>query len=113
MWDTPFDPLMLDGRVLIFCPDSDRAPELMELLGEYGVKWEQTDCLAHHGNSHWDAKKEQTCYRVHFRHMGYSSIDYYERNGQFRDYIKCTFYGAETSDFEVATDSELRSLLGV
>lgn len=113
MWETPFNTSMLDGRVLILCPSEEKAVELMDILDECGVRWEATNRLASHGGNNWDARKEQTCYRVCYGQLGYSSIDYYEREGRFRDYTKCTFYGIDTPDFDVASDDELRALFGI
>lgn len=113
MWETPFDTSMLDGRVLILCPSEEKAVELMDILGEYGVRWEGNNRLASDSGNCWHCRKEQTCYRVCYGQLGYSSIDYYERGEQFRDYTKCTFYGADTPDFETASDDELMALLGM
>lgn len=113
MWETPFDTSMLDGRVIILCPSEENAVELMGILGKCGVKWDGSNILASDSDNYWNCRKEQTCYRVCYGQLGYSSIDYYEREGEFHDYTKCTFYGADTPDFEVASDDELTTLLGI
>ncbi len=113
MWETPFDPSMFDKDVLIFCPDEELAPVLMELLSTYGVMWDMSERLVNNGRNFWDDKKEKTCYRISNKHMGYSHKDYYEREGRYRNYIKCTFYGEPESTFEPANDSELLAFLGL
>lgn len=112
-WGTPFDPSMLDGDVLIFCPSKDLASELMDLLDKHGVKWD-LGCSLLKERNFWMANKEKTCYRVNNRRMGYSEIDYYDRSIEYRCYIKSTFYGAEQeSDFEVSDEEFEEVLLGI
>lgn len=109
MWETPFDPSMLDGSVLILCPDSDLAPELMDLLGAYGVKWDLRRRVASRDEVHL-AANGMTCYRVCDKSMGYSDKEYYEMSASYKYYTRCTFYGVSTQDFEAATDEEIFSL---
>lgn len=107
MWGTPFDTSMLDGLVIIFCPDEEKASELMELLGEYGVRWEGSNSLASYSHNNWGCYREKTCYRISYKKMGYSGIDYYEQEGRFSDHIRCTFYGAGADSLQdVKIDEE-------
>ena len=114
MWDTPFDdPSMLDGLVIIFCPDEENASELMGLLGEYGVRWEGSNNPASYGDNNWGCYREKTCYRISHKRMGYSYIDYYEQRGRFSDHTKCTFYGAgagSIQDVEIGEEEFLAIL---
>lgn len=113
MWETPFDPSMLDGSVLILCPDSDLAPELMDLLGAYGVKWDMKRNVASRDEIHLVSNGKETCYRIHDKSMGYCDKEYYEVSSSYKYYTRCTFYGTDTHDFEAATDEEISSLLGI
>lgn len=111
IWETPFDLSMLDGDVLILCPDGDLAPKLMVILGEHGVKWDMSDRFAFEGNSLWDRYKERTCYRVCGKSMGYCSKDYYESNMDYRNYIKSTFYGVESEPGVEISEEEFEAIL--
>lgn len=112
MWEKPFEPSMLNDDVIIFCPEEELAPALMELLAAYGVKWDLKGRLVNHGSNFWGHRREKTCYRISNKRMRYSSRAYYEVAEQFQHYIKCTFYG-ETEDFEPASNSELMAFLGL
>lgn len=112
MWETPFDPSMLDARegVVILCPDEDRATELMELLNAHKVQWNGGDCSK--AANLWEIYGSETCYRVKNKDMGYASKDFYEmRSERYRNCIKFTFFGTITPDFDAATDDEILSLL--
>lgn len=107
MWETAFEVSMFDGedtRVIISCPSEELSVELIELLSEHGISW---------GNKQiWHVHKEDTCFRIGGKHMGYGSKPFYESNvGTFFGYTYCTFHGISTPDFDIATDDELRSLL--
>lgn len=60
----------------------------------------------------WDEHKNNTAYYVRNRRILYGPKDHAETGG-YQNYIKCTFYGIDTPDFDVASDDELRSLLGI
>lgn len=113
VWDTPFDPSMLDENVIILCPREELATELMEILAAYGVKWDMRDRLVSKGQNYWDSNRNQTCYRICNKRMGYSGASYYEQEERFQSYIKCTFYGIDAPDFDVASDDELWALFGI
>lgn len=113
MWETPFDPSMLNKDVIIFCPEKELVKELMELLASHGIKWDFSEHLVNYGKNFWSDKNGKTCYRIFNRRMGYSSRVYYEVTEQFRDYIKCTFYGEPEPEFEPANDNELLAFLGL
>lgn len=110
MWETPFEISMLENsRVAIHCPGGSDAEGLMEILENCGVKW----CTGESPlttNNCWDAYKEGTVYYIVNRVMTYGHI---ENSNIHREYARCTFYGVDTPDFDVASDDEFRSLLGI
>ena len=111
VWDTPFVPSMLNGNVLISCPEEHLASELMKMLGAYGVKWDMSDRLAFDGGNLWGRYRGRTCYRICEGSMGYCSMDYYESNEEYCDYTKSTFYGTEQeSDVEIS-EEEFEAIL--
>lgn len=114
MWDTPFDISMLHrGSVIIFCPEEALSAELMEVLAENGVVWQDGGTLTT-SNVRWTVHRCDTCYWVEAGRLLFGSKYYAERNAnKYANYTKCTFYGVDTPDFSAATDDELCSLLGV
>lgn len=113
MWETPFDPSMLDGNVLILCPNKGLVQELMELLEEYGVKWDLSERPLSCGDNFWSARKEKTCYRICNKRMGYSGVDYYNKDVHYCNYTKSTFFGSNAPDIEPASNDELMAFLGI
>lgn len=110
MWETPFDTSMLENSIVaIHCPDGSDAESLMGILANCGVKWCNGESLLESNNC-WNVEKEGTVYYVDKRVMTYGHIKHSNRHWE---YVKCTFYGAETPDFDVASDDEFRSLLGI
>ena len=109
MWETPFEPSMLKkSDVIIHCPDRSDVNCLMEILASCGVKWCTGESLLT-GDDCWGVEKENTVYYVENRMMSYG--DKTIVNGH-RGCARCTFWGVEFPDFEIASDSELRSFLG-
>lgn len=110
MWETPFETSMLkNSSVVIHCPDGSNAESLMEILANCGVKW----CTGESpltANNCWDVEKEDTVYYIENRVMSYGDI---KITNNRRRYVRCTFYGVESPDFDVASDDEFRSLLGI
>lgn len=114
MWETPFDPIMLDGNVLILCANEELALELMDVLGEYGVKWDLDTVVVTRDKAYWPNLYEPTCYRVRNKGLGYGGMSFYDRNKEaYEHYVRCTFYGVDTHDFSAATDDELNAFLGI
>lgn len=114
MWETPFDPEMLDGSVLIHCPSEELASELMGLLSECGVRWDVGGCpVSAKDIHHWSFRGEDTCYRISSKYLSYSSKQYYENEEAYSYYKRCTFFGADTPDFDTANDDEVMALFGV
>lgn len=113
MWNASFDESMLENDVIIRCPNESDANELMEIFERNGVVWSGGEPFD--GGSCWDGYNEDTCYWVEDKRLSYGSRDYaeYDENGEYVDYIKCTFYGADTPDFDVANDDELCAFLGI
>lgn len=105
MWDTPFDESMLSAQpgVAIYCEDDQAAGELFEIFkrNDLGKHWgadvygERAYCV-----SKSSGLQRGTKFAV-------------ENTHPYSNFIKCTFYGADTPDFEVASDDELTTLLGI
>lgn len=118
MWETVFDPSMLDlvenrHLIIVHCPTQSLAEELLGILGEYGIRWYGEDvesCPADHTN--WDTYGRDTCYWVEGRDITFGPIS--EAEDDYFDHVRCVFDGvADTPDFDTATDAELKQLLGI
>lgn len=110
MWENPFEISMLENPdIIIHCPDKVDAESLMAILADCGVKWSTGESLLATNNC-WGVGKENTVYYIENRIMTYGDITI--ANGH-RGYVRCTFYGVETPDFDAASDDELRSLLDI
>lgn len=112
MWEIPFDIAMLErGNVIIRCLTEEMADELFRVLLDNGVRWYGNETM---GETHWTARREDTGYRITSqRTMKYGSVEHYSEDSEYDDCIKCTFYGTDTPDFEVASDKELQDVLGI
>lgn len=113
MWDTPFDESMLGNDIIIHCPDEYLAQELMEILERNGVKWGRLENPTN--NTRWADNKERTCYWIESKHLSYGSKGFADEDPdeEYVCHIRCTFYGTDTPDFDVATDDELLVFLGI
>lgn len=104
MWDTPFDESMLSSKpgVAIYCPDNYLAAELFDIFkrNDLGKHWSTGIC-------------GDRVYCVTGTRLQFGSISDVERTYPFSNYTKCTFYGIDTPDFDVASDDELQTLLGI
>lgn len=105
MWETPFDESMLFAQpgVAIYCPPDDGlAEELFGIFRQNGL------------GKHWSAGVTGgRAYCVSENSLQYGSKSAVEDNHPYCNYIKCTFYGIDTPDFDVASDDELRSLFSM
>lgn len=112
MWETLFDSFMLNAfdKIAINCPTEELERELADILDEFGYRYPDGTKL---GNVVvWGSYEENFCYYVQgtvARRGPKSSATEH----LWREYKKCTFYGADMPDFDIATDDELRSFLGV
>lgn len=109
MWETEFSPELLDAKegVVIHCPEESLAYELLEFLHQNGTTWSGgASC------TRWDDHREETAYYVRNKRILYEPKEHADW-GNYRNYIKCTFYGIDTPDFDVASDDELRALFGI
>lgn len=117
MWETAFDISMLTNpKVIVSCPDKDLVAEFMDLLAENGIRWcGSNEEIPNELNSRWREYRENTCYWIDDEGLAYADLEYAESSGEeeYAGYIKCTFYGIDTPEFEAATDDELLSLLGI
>ena len=108
-WETEFSSELLGAKegVVIHCPEESLAHELIELLHKNGATWPGgASCIR------WDEHKNNTAYYVRNGRILYGPKDHAETGG-YQNYIKCTFYGIDTPDFDVASDDELRALFGI
>jgi len=126
MWNTPFDESMLEDPhgILVICTCASDAAELEEILINHGIHdWPGTleerynICIERYPD-------EPVCFNILDKRIaedadifrcsvGYCYCSYYERTPEFDACIKCTFYGSDSSDFDVASGDELRSFLGI
>lgn len=105
VWNTPFEESMLFAQpgVAIFCEDDQAAEELFELFRQNGMgkNWRSeisggwAYCVSKRDGLQWGRK---------------SSV---ESVSPYKDFIKCTFYGIDTTDFDAASDDELRALFSI
>lgn len=115
MWERDFDESMLSTyeNIIIHCPTKDLAESLMVILERNGVVWGLGEAPTTHDN--WKHNGEDTCYWVESKKLTYADKQYAESNpdGEYTEHIKCTFYGIGTHGFDIASEDELLSLLGV
>lgn len=114
MWDTAFNISMLtEAEVIIHCPNKDLVGELMDLLAEHGVRWRGFGEVPNEDNSSWGDNKEETCYWVEDNKLSYAEKEYAEKysDGEFRNHIKCTFYGTEP-DIEIS-DASFEGIISI
>ena len=111
MWGVPFEESMLNQNLIIHCPDRNLADELMEILARNGVVWNGNDSVAT-SNPRWDNYGKETCYWVERKRLSYGELSYAMDKSEYREHIKCTFYGEDAPTFEPANDTEMRGFLG-
>lgn len=110
MWESEFDisDIKPGETYIINCPTEQLERELAFELDMVGLHYPDGMLLSSH--CHWKEYEEDFCYYIYknsvVRRGGKPDADGF--NG-----IKCTFYGVKASEFETATDMELRSFLGV
>lgn len=113
VWETPFDVSMLSLKqgVVIHCPNEHLAEELFEIFKEnnVGENW-----VCQEFSPNWDKHEKETAYFVKNRTLLYGPKAHAEQSGySYTGYMKCTFYGIDTPDFDVASNDELRALFGI
>lgn len=112
MWETQFNPAMLDARTkfIINCPTEESERELASILASCGV--------AYLGGKNpvnipcWNDYQERFCYYVDGKDL-YRGVRSDTDVDGWHSSIKCTFLGVEQPDFNVATDNELQSLFEI
>lgn len=112
MWDTPFDLSMLadeNRNLIVSCPTEELAEEFVRIIHEHGISWAGREGPS---RTYWQAYKEDIRYFVERDILTYADKEWVAEDA-FKNHIKCTFYGADTPDFEVAGDDELMTLLGI
>lgn len=112
MWDTPFEESMLGlpQGVVVHCPDESLVEELFEIFKRNGVgtNWVNME------RTQWDRYREETVYFIRGENLLYGpKFHAEERSMGYWRYKKCTFFDADTPDFEIATDDELIAFLGI
>lgn len=118
MWETVFDPSMLDlvensHLIIVHCPTESLAEELLGALGEYGIRWYGESAESSPAdNTNWDTYGRDTCYWIEGRDITFGPIS--DTENDYFDHIRCVFDGmADAPDFTVATDDELQSLFKI
>ena len=115
MWETAFEESMLSTHknIIIHCTNEDLAEILMEVLEKNGVKWRGDELPTE--DARWDEHEEDTCYWVESKYLSYGDKQYADENpnGEYTEHIRCTFYGIEGPDFDVASKSEILSLFSI
>lgn len=108
MWETPFSPEFLasNNGVVIRCLEEHLSHELFDFLKENGITWRNGDM----SDTNWNEHGEDTAYFVRNRRILYGPYIHADWR-DYENYIKCTFYGIDTPDFEVATENEILSFL--
>ena len=105
--DTPFEESMIKSGVIIHCPDKDLVYDLFEILKRNGIRW--YGGMTSMDDTCWNYDRENTCYRVlENKEMKRGNVYCYQ-GGEYRGYIKCTFYGVEP-DFEIS-DAEFEAII--
>lgn len=104
--DTPFKESMLESGVIIHCPNEDLVGELFEILRDHGVQWYGGESM---NDTYWD--DSDVCYRIMKRGIMRRGDVYCYSDYEYRDYIKCTFYGVEP-DFEIS-DAGFEAIISV
>lgn len=109
MWETEFSSEFLSAEegVVNHCPDESLAHDLIEFLHQNGITWPGgASC------TRWDDHREETAYYVRNKHILYGKKEHADWDG-YQNYIKCTFYGIDTPDFDVASDDEIQAIFGI
>lgn len=105
--DIAFEESMIDHGVIIHCPDKRLTEELFDIFRKYKLRW---FCNVSLDVTFWEEAGAKTCYRVSpDRLLNYGPTRVYT-DRTYRDYIKCTFYGTETEDFDISEDEFLALL---
>lgn len=109
MWDLEFNISMIQPgeKYIINCPTEQLERELAAALDGIGLHYPGGEHLSN--RRHWEDYGEQFCYFVYEDAI----VRRGPRPDDFRDGIKCTFYGIDTPAFEAASDDELMALLGM
>lgn len=103
--DTPFEESMLNHGVIIHCPDRDLVDDLFAVLRKNDVRWSGEDDMT---QTFWKKNGNKMCYRVSKgRRMWYGSTHTYSDDLEFGEYIKCTFYGADTDESDISEEKFL------
>lgn len=100
-WDTPFDPEMLSGPLLVRVPDASAESELRQILEQHEIP-----CPFVNGST-WNEHREATVFRFKASVCaGFGSVEFYDRQRMYSGYARCTFYGASAllDDFVVDMD---------
>ena len=96
--ETPFDESMFGQDIIIHCPEEWLVGELFDIFLKNGVQWMTGAPM---DKTYWRDSGTETCYRVRKdRNMNYGNITCYS-DRDYDGYMKCTFYGADTEDYEI------------
>lgn len=112
MWETPFDLSLLDTepQIIVNCPTEDAERKLASILAERGITYlggkSPVDVPS------WSDYQEKFCYFINGKSL-YRGVKSDTDIRSWSSSFKCTFSDIEFSDFDIATDNELQSLLGI
>lgn len=91
MWETLFDPAMLDSgkEIAIWCPNEGDAPSLFLFLRENGFIWNDGMPL-YKDNHNWRSYGAETTYYL-WNNNGRKVITYGDRDCYTNEYMSCMF----------------------
>ena len=91
MWETLFDPAMLDSgkEIAIWCPNEEDAPVLFGLLREAGFSWNGGEQFST-ANHKWRSYEKETTYFL-WNNNGRRVVTYGDRDCYTNEYMSCMF----------------------
>lgn len=92
MWETLFDPSMLDSgkEIAIWCPDHDDVPELFAILKAAGIEWWVDGDLLTSGDE-WGAYENETVYYVEYDEERKQKLAYADKSAVGGCTLGCVF----------------------
>jgi len=112
MWGKEFSEQLLaeNHRIVILCQTEELERECAKLLDELGYRYHDNIMVSE--RKPWKDYGENFCYYINSMDVKRGSVSGTDSNPYSR-WARCTFTGTNAPDFEVASDGELRDLLGI